>query len=520
MGSTIAEIPLHANNSLVIAEYPDFSLTTNELERLNRMEAKFKQIQNNIDKASVKLSLEDVIKIAIANNSKLRGAFRSIQSSSWQKTAATRAWLPTLTLETLDYGAISENTNQQYYKYNDPKNEVSNSFTDVNAVNPNVVNLNQRGWNKQLNINKYSNNRKFTASGSLAWQIFDPTRQPNINKSSENYKSYNLIFETAARSLILELQTTYFELQSLKEIIRQYIELYNTNKSSMKIVLDQYVIEYASLLDLQQAKTQTLTQLTTLLENYNRYITKAANLAEKINVDDISMIVPAETLELKGEWNLPIDDTVQKGKAEREEIKNAIALSEKERWTGLSLLAKYIPSFGLVGTISTSNTEGYNDSSLEHSKKNNWSSLNRWHSSVMVNMKWRFDGGVDDANAQSYFKQSQKYLDEARQEEFAVASQIISSYGQYKLAKIEVEAARQGLESAKTAQKVARERYSIGMSDYTTVVQSTTSLALSGNKLYQSISNHNRAVAQLYRYSATWPEGSEELLANLMEELK
>ena len=38
--------------------------------------------------------------------------------------------------------------------------------------------------------------------------------------------------------------------------------------------------------------------------------------------------------------------------------------------------------------------------------------------------------------------------------------------------------------------------------------------------LYQSISNHNRAVAQLYRYSATWTAGSEELLANLMEELK
>ena len=176
----------------------------------------------------------------------------------------------------------------------------------------------------------------------------------------------------------------------------------------MKIVLDQYVIEYASLLDLQQAKTQTLTQLTALLDNYNRYITKAVSLAERINVDDISMIVPAETLELKGEWNLPIDDTVQKAKSEREEIKNAIALSEKERWAGLSLLAKYIPSFTLIGRISTSNTEGYYDSSSDPSKKNNWSSLNQWDSSVMVNMKWRFDGGVDDAKAKTYFKQSQK----------------------------------------------------------------------------------------------------------------
>ena len=106
IGSTITAIPSQANNSPVITELPDFSLTTNELAKLNRMEAKFKELQNNIEQNSKIMSLEEVVKLAIANNSKLRGAFRSIQSSSWQKTAATRAWLPTLTLETLDLSLI------------------------------------------------------------------------------------------------------------------------------------------------------------------------------------------------------------------------------------------------------------------------------------------------------------------------------------------------------------------------------------------------------------------------------
>ncbi|ABM78317.1 Hypothetical protein P9303_15731 [Prochlorococcus marinus str. MIT 9303] len=382
-----------------------------------------------------------------------------------------------------------------------------------------ITQMNEVGTSMS-NENTYTNNRNFNLTGRLAWKIFDPTRQPNINWASESYKSYNLLFETGARTLILELQSTYFELQALKDIVRQYIELYKTNKSSMKIVLDQYVIEYASLLDLQQSKTQTLNQLSMLLEYYNRYITKAANLAEKINLDHISMIVPEEPLELTGEWNLPVDETVQKGKSEREEIQNAIALSEKKKWEGLSLLGNYIPSLGLVGTISTSNSEGYTEAPSQAGKQNHWNSVNRWNSSVMVNMTWQFDGGVAAANAQSYFKQSERSRDDARQKEFVVASQIISSYGQYELAKIEVESARQGLESAMIAEKVARERYSIGITDYSTVVLTTTTLAKSGINFSNSISKYNTAVAQLYRYSATWPEGTQELLTKLMEELK
>ena len=53
--------------------------------------------------------------------------------------------------------------------------------------------------------------------------------------------------------------------------------------------------------------------------------------------------------------------------------------------------------------------------------------------------------------------------------------------------------------------QAARARYDAGVGDMTTVVQTMNQLARVA-QVANAIFDHNNSVAQLYRYSATWPE--------------
>jgi outer membrane protein TolC len=80
--------------------------------------------------------------------------------------------------------------------------------------------------------------------------------------------------------------------------------------------------------------------------------------------------------------------------------------------------------------------------------------------------------------------------------------------------------AKEQLQSAQTAAEAVRERFNIGFSDMTSVVQTYNQSLLAASAYARSITAFNTAVASLYRYSALWPDGALPIVHKRVQVLK
>ncbi len=117
------------------------------------------------------MSLDNAIHAALVNNPDLAAAYTEIEGKRWSVIAARRRWYPTLFIEpgqdsTLQFGS-----------------------QDASNANPGLSNLNQ-----------YLN-----TTATLEWTFFDPSRSPAINASISDLTAQRLLFDVAARNLVLEV---------------------------------------------------------------------------------------------------------------------------------------------------------------------------------------------------------------------------------------------------------------------------------------------------------------------------
>ena len=87
-------------------------------------------------------------------------------------------------------------------------------------------------------------------------------------------------------------------------------------------------------------------------------------------------------------------------------------------------------------------------------------------------------------------------------------------------ARIGVKSAQQAFESAQIAQEASRARFAVGVGDITSVVQTIQQLSASAIQLSQATLLYNTAVAELYRYSATWPADAETELDQRLQRMR
>ena len=153
---------------------------------------------------------------------------------------------------------------------------------------------------------------------------------------------------------------------------------------------------------------------------------------------------------------------------------------------------------------------GFSDAEHEWAWK--WSdgtkaNYRNWNANAGIGFKWSiFDGGIRLANSQAFQKQSDSLEAQAASEELEAIRQVESSYSLLETSKIAITSAKEAYRYAYLAQEAARTRYNVGVGDMTTVVQTMNQLARASAQVANAILDHNNSVAELYRYSATWPE--------------
>ena len=512
----------------------------NAEQQADQLRKRLDTLRKQVDDSARKLSLEDAITLGIRNNPALVSAFRTIQDYEWQLIAAQRQWYPnieisngspTLGLDVNTYTNQFFNAREKATVNASSSNSVpvsstassSSSVPVSSTASSNSLSSSNEAANTQTVSNytsEYQKTWNFQPTASISWNFIDASRQPDINAASEALRQQKLLFDSSARDLILNIQTSYFTLQSTRQLIDDFYKIYNINRRLYEVNKARYEIRLATLLDLSQTQTQLYNQLNQLLDYTKRYIKESATLAMRLGLPPETLALPNDQASLYLDWSMTLPQTIDRAVETREEILASIAAAEEARWEGISKMNSYWPVLSLYAEGSLSMESGVIggtpglDNSLDEQL------FTTWDGAVGVGFEWGWDGGVDDATARSEYAQEKMERSKAEMNRLKAVQQVRSSYGQYQTSRIAVDSARLAYSSAQVAQEAARARYEIGIGNITTIVQTIDQLGTASVALSDSILSYNNAVAELYRYSATWPNTTDQLVRNQEKNLR
>lgn len=461
------------------------------------LEQQLKQLRDQWRERSVRVTLRAAIDQSLLHNPELAQAYAQIQQGQWNLIAVRRQWYPSLTaLASAPAGSLwgYRDSSTRTTRSSAAGTETGNNSTSVAGVVPVL---------------------------RLDWTFFDPSRGPQINAASESVRSQELLFNVAARNLVLQTQLAYFNLQEQEQLIRSYEEILSATTTQVSQAESLFNVGNASLADVEQIRTQQYQTLSLLIATYLGVIDASASLARAMALPPGQLVLPEDQLELYGQWDLPLNATIQQAQTLREEIQSSLALSSSASWRSSALLNRYWPRFSLVAN----GFYAYNDTDI----RNRQTGVSRsesvrsssWDGAVGLGFNWTlFDGGIAAAEAQANRALERQFSDQAAVQRLQISQEVEQSYATYQTSRLALLSSQAQAASARQAAIAVRERFNVGYADTTSVVQTLNQAITAANAYARSQREYNSAVASLYRASAQWPGETLALRDQRVNQLK
>ncbi len=493
--STLA-LNAHANELQSGAKREAINVTSSTEAQSGHIVSELNKLQEQIKFKARPLGLGAAVAAGLQNNPELLKAYSTIQQFEWELIAVKRQWYPTLQLQSGNpFVGISWNT---YVK-----NNYGASSKQLQAL-------------KQDRKQAYKSEKTIIQPGFTAnWNFIDPTRQPNINAAESALAQQKYLFDVSVRNLILDIEKTFFSLQSTQQLIDSFQEIYKINKKQLDILEARRGIGMVTVLELEQTRSQLFAELNRLIFYTRSYISQAADLAQALALPRDQLAVPANPAGLQSKWELSLNDTISVALKQREEILSSLAAAEAAEWSAVAAIRSYLPVFSLVASGNLSGWNGYESVPVPEDPGTSYARNRDWSAAVGIGFNWSFfDGGVQAANSQAARAESRQQRAQSASTEFQVVKQVRSSYGQMMTALVAVESAEQAYQSAQLAQAASRARFEVGIGDITSVVQTIEQLSEASRQRSEALLDYNNAISELYRYSATWPAETQQELQN------
>lgn len=464
---------------------------------VGELEGEVRLLSNQWRERSVRVTLPAAIEQSLLNNPELAQAYSQIQQGQWNLIAVRRQWYPAIS-------AFSSGPAGSLWGYR------STSTHRTISTQAGVIKNNDT-----------ANATEIVPVVNLDWSFFDPSRGAEINAASENLRSKELLFNIAARNLVLRTQLAYFNLQEQKQLIGSYEEILNATTSQVAQTEALFNAGNASLADVEQIRTQQYQTLSLLIETYLALVDASASLASAMALPPGKLVLPEDNLALYGQWDLPLDATIQQAQALREEIQSSLAEASSASWRASALFNRYLPRFSLSANSSYAYSSSENRNRLSGTLQSENSRVSRWDNAVGLGFNWKlFDGGIAAAEAEESKALERQFRDQAALQRLQVNQEVERSYASYQASRLTVLSSRSQAESARKAAISVRERFAVGYADTTSVVQTLEQATRSAIAYARSQRQYNSAVSELYRASAQWPENTTGILDQRINELK
>ena len=459
------------------------------------LEQKLKQLRDQLKERSIRASLVSAVEQSLLHNPELALAYSRIQQSEWSLIAVRREWVPSISAT-----SVGPSGGLWGYRSSSTRTSVTSAAGRVDQ-------------------HSYQNQDQLAAQLSLNWTFFDPSRSSQINAANEALRSQRLLFDVSARNLVLQTQLSYFSLQGQEQLISAYEEILAATTQQVKQVEAAFNIGNANIADVEQIRTQQYQTLSLLIKTHLGLIDAAAALATAMALPQGQLVLPADRLERYGQWDLTLNASIQQAQSLREEVQASLAEASSANWRASALFNRYWPRLSLAAngfysdSYSRSDTIGRSSSELRQTSNVD--------GAVGVGFNWSiFDGGIAAAEAQANKALSRQYADQAAVQRLQITQDVERSYASYDTSRMALLSSQEQATSARQAAMAVRERYNVGYSDITSVVQTLNQAIEAANAYSLSLRDYNSAVASLYRATAQWPNNTLTLRDARVNELK
>lgn len=462
-----------------------------------KLEQQLRQLREQWRGRSVRVTAAAAVEQSLLNNPELAESYSRIQQGQWNLIAVRRQWFPTLS-------AYSSGPAGSLLGYRSTSTDASRSTsgTTVNSI-------------------ETRNTTGFVPVLSLGWTFFDPSRGPQINAASDSLRSEELLFNVAARNLVLQTQLAYFNLQEQEQLVKSYDEILEATNSQVQESEALFNAGNASLADVEQIRTQQYQTLNLLIAAYLAMIDASSALARAMALPPGKLALPEGPMDLYGQWNLSLDATIQQAQALREEIQSSLAQASSASWRASALLNRYWPRVSFLANGSYA----YNNTDNRFQQGNNLSSesmrSSNWDGAIGLGFNWSiFDGGIAAAEAQANKALQRQLINQAAIQRLQISQEVEKNYASYETSRLAMQSSHEQADSARKAAMAIRARLRVGYTDTTSVVQILNQAITAANDYARSRSEYNIAVARLYRASAQWPDNTLALRDQRVKELK
>ena len=231
--------------------------------------------------------------------------------------------------------------------------------------------------------------------------------------------------------------------------------------------------------------------------------------------------MPADPQQLNGSWTMSLQSTIEQALSLREEIKQSLATAESHSWLAMATDKITLPTFYfqyraefVYGQYRQVNQPS-NHSSFAAGRESNV------YTDAGLYFNWPlFNSGVNTAEANALRKSSMQAEKQAELDRLTVTSQVQTSHASYISSLIVVDSAADEVRSSLIALREARDDFGKGKTNATTLVQILASVRKATDDYRDAVTKHNISVAELYRYSASWPDTALPILQRKVQQLR
>lgn len=413
------------------------------------------------------MSIEDAIHTALANNPDLAAAYTEIEGKRWSVIAARRRWYPTLSIE--------------------PSQDSTLQFGSQNT--------------SSTNSGSIAANQYIYTTATLEWTFFDASRGPAINAVVSDLTAQRLLFDVAARNLVLEVQSAYYRLQEQMRLVDQYRLIALLATRLLDDAIEDQNKGTTSSNEIAQLRTTQHAQIRYLIDAYTSLYQISIELSRLLGLPGDSMVLASDSATSEASWNEDLHSTVAHAEKFREEIIAALQLSKAERWRSTQLLRSYWPKLSFLGVETVEAGEGSKTFGL--------------------GVKWSlYDGGINAADAVNKRIASQTYTLKAQSSRLQVSAEVRQAHNSFIGASLNVDNATAEVTDSWNAFYGAIKLFASNQVDATTLIQTQAQLvnAITDFEIAQRL--RNTGLAQLYRYSARWPTNVQSLFEKRVSQLQ
>ncbi len=435
----------------------------------------------------VRLSLATALAVGLRNDPELAAEVRTTAERRDLANAARGRWWPELGLE-LGGGLSGQRSYNAVWQDNAGLYPVGSPF----LVKPD-------GWNL------LQTNTGFGAAGlTLRWDLISPGRGAAIAEADQELKAAGQRYGNRLRQLQLSTSEAYYGLQLADQLQRIRVAVVERDTAVRDQVAALKQTGLVPRLDLLRAEANLQQSRYRLSQAEALQRSRQRQLSNRLNVPfDITLTASAAAV-LQPPWPLDLEQTLLRGLQANPQLQALQAAREALLRQADRLAAQLLPTLRLVAgagygeTITSKPLIQLEGCCAATNIRQLYNQSADWAAGLQLH--WRlFDGGVTAAEVAASRSAAGRTAENLARERNAIRQRLEAAFFDHRAALEQIVAARASYAAAREAFRDVRARYQLGLSDYTAVADTISTLTTAMEGVAEATTLANVSYAQLLR---------------------